>query len=654
MKKNQVGLSAEAQRAKAGEIATIITLATFIIIGISSLASSFFLKNKQTTTSKAAGKTNCAFRDYQECNETYKCTDCKACDDTTYECLGTSQQGQTSSSTSSSSNSTDLVAACKCVNGKAAGDCPVNPCGPIPETKSAPNDSPSCSNWGQWADRCSGTSEGCLSDAGGTYTYWCDGKDWRFQYANCVSWCQVDYLQKPPSKKDPLCEKSSTGDFVTDQYNTSLPAGTEKGDAKGVEVPEGFKYVSCDGNVGVWVEVQPFCDQFGQIGWAPGRTSKKPCTPPDIATVKAPGSFTLNLNIYVTKTAKGFDFMNEAKVYSNNCDGDLRFSRDGAFVNMTGWNRAVKGDTFTWPKDNLGVVSIVNGDSRNVTFETALLNCPRSKVPITDTVICNFGVSPYGIPWVRGAGCTLKNFDEVQKMTRLTTPAAKQGKPVTWGAPPAPKISSPGIIYKSNVNKSTTSPPAAAQPPAAQPTAAPGGTTPAPRLGPGAITSRGATPAPTTVSTNRCPLDKGATCSFLSCGTNFVEIGQKCINEWDKCCVPNDPQVIAQFPTIAPTTEIKTVRYDFPAGAVPQIFTMGDLRTRNVCDYYGIGNLGLADVRNCYSPNKIEVEGNKVAVTYSGKVNQKQLLCKMNFNVGVIKIGNQPTYPNPLDCWPLN
>ena len=58
MKKNQVGLPAEVST-KAGEIATIITIGTLIILGITSLVSNAFLKNKQTVKIKAATGDEC-------------------------------------------------------------------------------------------------------------------------------------------------------------------------------------------------------------------------------------------------------------------------------------------------------------------------------------------------------------------------------------------------------------------------------------------------------------------------------------------------------------------------------------------------------------------------------------------------------------------
>lgn len=318
---------------------------------------------------------------------------------------------------------------CACKDGKASdatlcGD--TNPCGP---------DIGACTVYGEWKNECTGSAQNCPADAGVTYTSWCDGEKWRFQYPNCVTWCKPDYINKPPSTTVAACKDKSPGTSIDPASAGTMPSGIVAGST--VTGLDAKLYYSCDGNQGVYVNIAPFCDQFGQIQWGPKQKTTTFCVPPDMSVTKAPGSFTLNLNVYVNKTANGFDFTNEAKVYSNDCDGDLRFSRDGAFVNITGWNRKVKGDTFTWPKEHLGNISIAAGESNNYVFEAALLNCPRSKTPITDTVTCNFGVSPYGIPWVRGAGCALANFADVQKITPLPTPKTKPQ--VTWAPPPALK-----------------------------------------------------------------------------------------------------------------------------------------------------------------------------------------------------------------------
>lgn len=69
-----------------GEIATVLTIATLVVIGISSFVSSHFLKNKQTVKSRAQ-ETACQYKDYDECRS-LGCSDvdCIRCPDYTYKC----------------------------------------------------------------------------------------------------------------------------------------------------------------------------------------------------------------------------------------------------------------------------------------------------------------------------------------------------------------------------------------------------------------------------------------------------------------------------------------------------------------------------------------------------------------------------------------
>jgi hypothetical protein len=413
---------------RVGEVATIVALGSLIILGLSSLVSSVFLKNKQTTKTKAEEK--CVYKDYDECRAS-GCSDseCVRCDDYTYKCIGTS-------------STTD---SCQCLSGKATGPCgDVNPCG---------SEMGGCSEYGAWKTDCTGSNQNCPADAGVAYTSWCDGKNWRFQYPNCVTWCKVEYLNNPPpaSQKDPLCQDKSPGDFITDSFNGTLPTGVEKGVDKSLP---SYKYVSCDGNVGVWVEVQPFCDQFGKIQWSPGRKSDVSCIPPNINISKTPvGSFWLTAKVEAKKDDKKIKFDTTVIFNSTDCDGDITLYRNGGLVAHNRWNSGGKQSfTFEYYPEWTGSISLGPGEKETVVYQGRIDNCPRSKVPLQDTVSCEFGVSPYGEPWVRGQGCNLVNFDEVVKITPLLTPVTQPR--VTWANPPpiTPKITP--FIFKTSTNPS--------------------------------------------------------------------------------------------------------------------------------------------------------------------------------------------------------
>lgn len=669
------------KRNQLGEIATVITLGTIIVVGLASLLSNVLLKKSQTTSTKAAvscdkpewscadecapldaryaylgmnGQNNtvastawrtdkaqnCGLTESQ-CNLTDKCQPIgvptvppppagTSCDPMWYcggECAKQStrdlfgdalkwrkQKAQdcTFSSESECSTRTDCPegsykapgsgpnpppgassGTCSCVNGKASdvtacGD--TNPCGPEIGT---------CNKYGDWKNECTGSAQNCPADAGVTYTSWCDGTKWRFQYPNCVAWCKPDYINKPPATAVGACTGKSAGTSIDPANAGTVPAGIIAGST--VAGLTANLYYTCDGNQGVYVNISPFCDQFGQVQWGPGQKTTFVCAPPDIGISKAPGSFTLNLNVYVTKTANGFDFTNEAKIHSNNCDGDLRFSRGGAFINITRWNRGDQGDTFTWGKEFLGNVSITNGDSKNVTFEAALLNCPRSTVPITDTVSCNFGVSPYGIPWVRGAGCVLANFSDVQKITPLPTPKT-QVRP-TWSAPPALTNVTPIIFSR---------------------TGTPGGvgTTPGPGTPPPALNI---TPA-----LNVCPDDGvNSTCVvkvplFSGCPVGFDATNAlACVGPvagWAKtCCVKRDAMA-----TVAPTkTPMITQRIEVDEWTSTRQW----LTNANVCDYVGNWVAGIGNLRNCRPPKYVTDPSGRKYIEATFSPSQKTALC---------------------------
>ncbi len=422
-----------------GEIATLITIGTLVVIGISTLVSSVFLKNKQTTQSKAQEACSC---EADSCSG--GCTnagdDCFA-DPNVCLPIATPNSSQQSSSV-------DLTTACKCTNGKPAGDCPVNPCGGIPEKGAAPDDDPSCSSWGKWGNRCTGTAENCPSDAGVAYTYWCDGTNWRFQYPNCVTWCKPEYIAKPPSTKDPLCQNLSAGGAITN-FSGDLPAGVIKGSSV---TPKALSntYVSCDGNVGTWVDIHPFCDQFGQVAWGPGEATNAVCNPPaqnPTITPPANSSFYVTVDVNVAGTGKGADFDTTVNLWSSNCDGDASVTANGVNNGYFAWNRGANsiGQWVKMPRPG-GKVSLGFGQSGGFSYTGRIDNCPRSKTTLQSTVTCDFGVSPYGAPWVRGSGCTLTNADEAAKIT-LQTKAQGTTKPVDWGKPPVPKNPGSSLVF---------------------------------------------------------------------------------------------------------------------------------------------------------------------------------------------------------------
>jgi hypothetical protein len=680
-----------------GEIATIITLVTFFVIGIASIVSSIALKKPQTTQTKAQAGCDPAWYCAGECLTDQAARDsfagvygdagaalgwrqekAKNCGITEDQCSSVTvcnknaAAAATATPAPSSSGSADLVAACKCTtNGKAAGDCPVNPCGPIPQKESAPNDNPSCSNWGQWSDRCAGIGENCPTDAGATYTYWCDGKDWRFQYSNCVTWCKVDYLKNPPSSKDSLCMNKSIGDFITDEFEKSgrsIPRGSEKGTDPNINVPEKFKYVSCDGNVGVWVDIAPFCDQFGQIGWAPGRTSAKTCIPPDINVTKIPsGKFWLTANVEVKKEEKGIKFDTTVVFNSTDCDGDITLYKNGGLqAGPNRWRRPgdYSGGTFIFEyyPQWTGSTTIGAGGKETASYKGRVDNCPRSKVTLEDTVNCEFGVSPYGIPWVRGEGCALKNFSDVQKITPATTPIVK--KQPTWAPPPPPKLNTTPIIFKP---RTQTTPITTTTTPTGKKDGTEGATCGGELggckdgleckqipLGYGygicekstsTTSSSSITPATEATQTNRCP-DNGKDVSCqISCGAGFAEVDRPCITIWDKCCVKKNTTQNQALLTPLPTkTETRTFEFDLGPGSTGQAYSIWAAKNMQICDYFGTTFGVLNDVRNCKVPPEINQKQNedKYIITYEVKPNQRQMLCEM----GLFGI--------PTQCVPIN
>ncbi len=147
MKKNQLG-----------EIATILTLSTLIIIGLSSLASSFFLKNRQTTASKAV----------EECTD-YK-TESEAnagCDPQGFEpvpgvsscwrCKGTSSASTTVTSSSTSSlplPCTDCVEDGRCIYFPERD----------PRSGKAPPGTPQCTDTGCVGDASCQTGRTCAAN----------------------------------------------------------------------------------------------------------------------------------------------------------------------------------------------------------------------------------------------------------------------------------------------------------------------------------------------------------------------------------------------------------------------------------------------------------------------------------------------------------
>lgn len=267
---------------KKGEIATVIALAVFLLIGVSSLLSSAILKKPKTTQTKAQ---YCARE-----NESIEGTDIKCCAGLIPDDLSTCRTvaGLTATPTPPPFNQLTNVTPmtysgaddriCSCINGNPSnisvcGD--ANPCG----AKGG-----SCDSYGAWKDQCTGSAENCPTDAGITYTYWCDGSDWRFQYPNCVTWCKPAYLSQAPAKPAGICDGKAPGTVVS---SDNPPSNVSKGSDVGVS---DFTYVSCDGNQGVYVEIRPFCDQFGQVQWGPARRSSKLCGG---ATKEQPQSYTV-------------------------------------------------------------------------------------------------------------------------------------------------------------------------------------------------------------------------------------------------------------------------------------------------------------------------------------------------------------------------
>ncbi len=646
MKKNQLG-----------EIATILTLSTLIIIGLSSLASSFFLKNRQTTASKAVE----ACTDYETESEAKA-----GCDPQGFEPVpGTPSCYRCKTTSSSTTNITSASGKCECSGGSAFGPCgDTNPCGPVPnKDSSAPNGDPKCSTYGDWSNVCAGTNENCPSDAGVTYTYWCDGKDWRFQYPNCVTWCKKEYIEKPPSNIDDLCKdgskQKSAGTVITEEFKKS---GRSLPKPQVEEV--GGQLVACDGNQGVYVEMNAFCDQFGQVQWGPGAKTNKICAPPEVNITKTPsGKFWLTANVEVKKEDKGIKFDTTVVFNSTDCDGDITLYRNGGLVaGPNRWNSGGKSSfIFEYYPQWTGSVTLGSGGKETASYHGRVDNCPRSKVTLEDTINCEFGVSPYGIPWVRGTGCSLKNFSDVQKITPATTPVVK--KQPTWAPPPPPKLNTTPIIFKP-VSKTTTS--------TTVPTGKKDGTEGATcgrelggckdgleckqiPLGYGygicekspssSGTTITTTPSLSSVPTNRCP-DNGKDVSCqISCGSGFVEVDRPCITIWDKCCVKKNTAQNQDLLTPLPTrTETRTFEFDLGPGSVGQAFNQWVLNNLQICDYFGTTFGVLNDVRNCKVPPDINRKQNedKYLITYEVKPNQKQMLCEMN-GAGI------PTKCLPLD-----
>lgn len=135
-------------QAKNGEIATLLTLGTLLIIGFSTFASSYLLKNKQTTISKA--------------------------DPATVTPVPTWPQ-------------------CQCKDGAPSGpECEdVNPCSGAPPS-GTPSDN--CS-YGAWKTECAGTNQGCPADAGVENAWWCNNSgNWVYQNPGCSVRCKTENI----------------------------------------------------------------------------------------------------------------------------------------------------------------------------------------------------------------------------------------------------------------------------------------------------------------------------------------------------------------------------------------------------------------------------------------------------------------------------
>ncbi len=638
------------KKKQSGEIATILTLSTLIIIGLSSLASSFFLKNKQTTKTKAV----------EACTDYKTESEAKAgCDPQGFEPVPGISSCWRCKRTSSSPNNTTTSSGglCQCSGGSATGPCgDTNPCGPIPnKDKSAPNEDPKCSTYGDWSNVCAGTNENCPADAGVTYTYWCDGKDWRFQYPNCVTWCKKEYIEKPPSNIDDLCKdgskQKSAGTVITEEFKKS---GRSLPKPQVEEI--GGQLVACDGNQGVYVEMSAFCDQFGQVQWGPGAKTNKICAPPEVNITKTPsGKFWLTANVEVKKEDKGIKFDTTVVFNSTDCDGDITLYRNGGLIaGPNRWNSGGKSSfIFEYYPQWTGSTTLEAGTDESVSYRGRVDNCPRSKVPLEDTINCEFGVSPYGIPWVRGTGCSLKNFSDVQKITPATTPVVK--KQPTWAPPPPPKLNTTPIIFKP-VSKTTTS--------TTVPTGKKDGTEGATcgrELGgckdgleckqipfplgdgygicekspssPGTTTTT--TPSSSNAPTNLCPDNgKDVRCTMGGCASGFSPIQNPCLSWWDVCCVKTDsPQNQLLTPTPILAQYDVELHYDLGGTGVEQAWNLARLRTLHVCDYFGssFGALGAGDIRNCVSvPEKdMKQEGATEIINIKVKPNQKQAVCQI-------------------------